>query len=77
MLIGYVLMCAVMTFNVYVFLATVGGYGFGYWLFGLTLMHLSAKNLMKSKNVPIKCQNCTTIDADSKIFNYHLLLNAL
>jgi len=66
MLIGYILMCAVMTFNGYVFFATVGGYGLGYWLFGLTMMHLSAKNLLKSQNVPIKCKNCTTVDINKK-----------
>lgn len=71
MLIGYILMCAVMTFNGYVFFATVGGYGLGYWLFGLTMMHLSAKNLLKSQNVPINCKNCTTIDINSKCFEYY------
>lgn len=60
-------MCAVMTFNGYIFLATIGGYGLGYWLFGLTMMHLSAKNLMKSQNVPIKCKNCTKVDINSKL----------
>lgn len=65
-LVGYVLMCAVMTYNGYVFLATIGGYGLGYWLFGLTMMHLSAKNLLKSQNVPTKCKNCTTIGRNSK-----------
>jgi len=68
MLVGYVLMCAVMTFNGYVFFATVGGYGLGYWLFGLTMMQLSAKKLLKSQNFPIKCTNCTTIDINKKEF---------
>lgn len=64
MLVGYVLMCAVMTFNGYVFIATIGGYGLGYWLFGLTMMQLSAKNLLKTQNIPTKCSNCTTIGID-------------
>lgn len=59
-----------MTFNGYIFLATVGGYGLGYWLFGLTMMHLSAKNLRKSQDVPVKCKNCTTINTNSKYFEY-------
>ncbi|XP_050422894.1 probable low affinity copper uptake protein 2 [Adelges cooleyi] len=62
MLIGYVLMCAVMTYNAFVFIAVVGGYGVGYWLFGLTMMQLTAKNLLKSNNVPIKCRKCTTVN---------------
>lgn len=71
MLVGYVLMCAVMTFNGYIFIATVLGYGLGYWLFGLTMMKLSAKNLLKSQDVPIKCKNCTTVSISSNYVKYH------
>lgn len=71
MLVGYILMCAIMTFNGYIFFATVGGYGLGYWLFGLTMMHLSAKNLLKSQDNPIRCKNCTRININSKCFKYH------
>lgn len=74
MLVGYLLMCAVMTFNGYIFVATVGGYGLGYWLFGLTMMQLSVKNLLKSQDVPIKCKNCTTIDISKVIEYYHNLV---
>ncbi|XP_022163830.1 probable low affinity copper uptake protein 2 [Myzus persicae] len=66
MLVGYILMCAIMTFNGYIFFATVGGYGLGYWLFGLTMMHLSAKNLLKSQDNPIRCKNCTRININKK-----------
>jgi len=71
MLVGYILMCAIMTFNGYVFFATVGGYGLGYWLFGLTMMHLSARNLLKSQDDPIRCKNCTRININSKCFKYY------
>ncbi|XP_050540844.1 probable low affinity copper uptake protein 2 [Daktulosphaira vitifoliae] len=62
MLIGYILMCAVMTYNVLVFIAIVGGYGLGYWIFGLTMMHIAAKNLLKSKNVSVKCKTCAVAE---------------
>lgn len=62
-----------MTFNGYIFLATVGGYGLGYWLFGLTMMQLSAKNLMKSQDIPVICKNCTRINTNGKYFEYYYL----
>lgn len=60
-----------MTFNGYIFFAIVGGYGLGYWLFGLTMMHLSARNLLKTQDVPIRCKNCTRIDINSKFSKHH------
>lgn len=59
-----------MTYNALVFIAIVGGYGFGYWIFGLTMMHIAAKNLLKSKNYSIKCKTCAIAETPSnhKIF---------
>ncbi|XP_039288076.1 high affinity copper uptake protein 1 [Nilaparvata lugens] len=54
-LLGYILMLLVMTYNVYVMIAVIGGAGIGYAMFGAQV----ARNRIKMTQLKIPCQQCT------------------
>lgn len=49
--LGYLLMLAVMTYNVYINVALVLGGCLGYWIFGPKLIELNLKEFYKRQNI--------------------------
>jgi urea transporter len=46
-MLGYFLMLAIMTFNVYISIAVILGSGIGYYVFGLILLKLNVAKIKK------------------------------
>lgn len=53
-LLGYILMMAVMTYNVYIGIALVLGSGIGYWIFGPKLIELNMEQFYQ-KQKTLEC----------------------
>lgn len=53
-MLGYILMMAVMTYNVYISIALAIGGSLGYWIFGPALIELNMSQFRKRQKI-IKC----------------------
>lgn len=49
--LGYLLMLAIMTYNVYINIAIVLGGGLGYWIFGLKLIELNVERFFEKRTL--------------------------
>ncbi|KOX79368.1 High affinity copper uptake protein 1 [Melipona quadrifasciata] len=61
--LGYLLMLAVMSYNIYVNIAIILGGGIGYWIFGSKLIELNMKQFFKKQtliNCDKECADNTT-----------------